>query len=214
MVVRMPIGIWDASAAQHSQSLESWFAHLPGVVVVCPATPQDNYSLLRAALACGDPVVYMEHKTLWGLRGEVDITRPATLGQALTLRTGGQLTMVSWSKQVHACAEACEQLAREGIDVELIDLRSIWPWDRAGVLASCARTGHLLVVHEAVQAAGFGAEIAAAAAEGVGCRVRRLGAPRIPVGYAPVLEAQSRVLPAQIVQAARALLDQHAHVQA
>ncbi len=74
MVVRMPIGIWDASAAQHSQSLESWFAHLPGLVVVCPATPQDNYSLLRAALDCGDPVVFMEHKTLWGLSGEVDVS--------------------------------------------------------------------------------------------------------------------------------------------
>ena len=75
LVARMPIGIWDSSAAQHSQSLESWFAHLPGVVVVCPATPQDNYSLLRASLASGDPVVYMEHKTLWGLEGEVDEQR-------------------------------------------------------------------------------------------------------------------------------------------
>lgn len=78
MVVRMPIGIWDSSAAQHSQSFESWFAHLPGVVVVCPATPQDNYALLRAALASGDPVVYMEHKTLWGLTGEVDTTQRPT----------------------------------------------------------------------------------------------------------------------------------------
>lgn len=211
MVVRMPIGIWDASAAQHSQSLESWFAHLPGVVVVCPATPQDNYSLLRAALASGDPVVYMEHKTLWGLQGEVDTTQTATLGQALTLRSGSRLTMVSWSKQVQACAQACAQLAEEGIDAELIDLRSIWPWDRAAVLASCARTGHLLVVHEAVQAAGFGAEIAATAAEAVGCKVRRLGAPRIPVGYAPVLEAQSRVSVAQIADAARTLLTGTVH---
>ena len=80
LVARLPIGIWSASAAQHSQSLEAWFAHLPGVAVVCPATPQDNYSLLRAALACGDPVVYLEHKTLWGASGEVDVTRTATLG--------------------------------------------------------------------------------------------------------------------------------------
>ena len=100
---------------------------------------------------------------------------------------------MSWSKQVHACAEACAQLAQDGIEVELIDLRTIWPWDREAVLRSCAKTGHLLVVHEAVQAAGFGAEIAATAAEAVGCRVRRLGAPRIPVGYSPVLEAQSRI---------------------
>jgi acetoin:2,6-dichlorophenolindophenol oxidoreductase subunit beta len=206
MVVRMPIGIWDSSAAQHSQSLESWFAHLPGVVVVCPATPQDNYSLLRAALASGDPVVYMEHKTLWGLSGEVDETQRATLGQAQTLRAGQHLTLVSWSKQVHACAEACAQLAQGGIEVELIDLRTIWPWDRDCVLRSCAKTGHLLVVHEAVQAAGFGAEIAATAAEAVGCRVRRLGAPRIPVGYAPVLEAQSRIGADEVAVAARAFL--------
>jgi pyruvate dehydrogenase E1 component beta subunit len=206
MVVRMPIGIWDSSAAQHSQSLESWFAHLPGVVVVCPATPQDNYSMLRAALASGDPVVYMEHKTLWGLSGEVNTDQAAVLGQARTVRTGSALTLVSWSRQVHVCAEACEELAKDGFDVELIDLRSIWPWDREAVLASCRKTGKLLVVHEAVQAAGFGAEIVATAAEAVGCRVKRLGAPRIPVGYAPVLEAQSRVTVADIAGAARSLL--------
>ena len=88
----------------------------------------------------------------------------------------------------------------------MIDLRSIWPWDRDAVLQSCARTGHLMVVHEAIQAAGFGAEIAATAAEHTGCKVRRLGAPRIPVGYAPVLEAQSRVGADAVVAAARAFL--------
>ncbi|MFZ4480166.1 MAG: alpha-ketoacid dehydrogenase subunit beta [Rhodoferax sp.] len=206
VVVRMPIGIWDASAAQHSQSLESWFAHLPGVVVLCPATPQDNYSLLRAALASGDPVVYMEHKTLWGLSGEVDESQRATLGQARVLRAGAQLTLVSWSKQLQACEAACEQLSREGIEAELIDLRTIWPWDRDTVLNSCARTGKLLVVHEAVQAAGFGAEIAASAAEATGCKISRLGAPRIPVGYAPVLEAQSRISADDVAMAARKIL--------
>lgn len=206
LVVRMPTGIWDASAAQHSQSLESWFAHLPGVVVVCPSTPQDNYSLLRAAMACGDPVVYMEHKTLWGLSGPVDVTQQATLGQAQLLRSGQHLTLVSWSKQVQACAQACDTLAQAGIEADLIDLRSLWPWDRQAVLQSCARTGHLLVVHEAVQAAGFGAEIAATVAEAMACKVRRLGAPRIPVGYAPVLEAQSRITADDVVAAARALV--------
>ena len=205
MVMRMPVGIWDASAAQHSQSLESWFAHLPGVVVVCPATPQDNHALLRAALDCGDPVVFMEHKTLWSVSGEVDTAQRAELGRAVTWRPGTHLTLVSWSRQLQACSEACARLAREGLDVELIDLRTIWPWDREAVLASCARTGHLLVVHEAVQAAGFGAEIAATAAEATGCKVKRLGAPRIPVGYAPVLEAQSRVGVDAIVSAAKAL---------
>jgi pyruvate dehydrogenase E1 component beta subunit len=206
MVVRMPIGIWDSSAAQHSQSLESWFAHMPGLVVVCPATPQDNYSLLRAALACGDPVVYMEHKTLWGVQGEVDTGQAAALGAARNVRQGRHLTMVSWSRQVHVCDQACEQLAAQGIEVDHVDLRSIWPWDREAVLDSCRKTGHLLVVHEAVQAAGFGAEVAATAAEATGCKVRRLGAPRVPVGYAPVLEAQARVHAADIAAAARAML--------
>jgi pyruvate dehydrogenase E1 component beta subunit len=205
MVARMPIGIWDSSAAQHSQSLESWFAHLPGLVVTCPATPQDNYSMLRSALACGDPVIHMEHKTLWSVQGEVDERGRVALGEARIVRPGSHLTIVSWSKQLQACAQACEQLACEGMDSELIDLRTIWPWDRETVLRSCQRTGHLLVVHEAVQAAGFGAEIAATAAEAVGCKVARLGAPRIPVGYAPVLEAQSRVAPEQVAAAARRL---------
>ena len=206
LVARMPGGIWDASAAQHSQSLEAWFAHLPGVVVVSPSTPQDNYSLLRAALQCGDPVVYIEHKTLWGLRGEVNEDMAVPLGKARRVREGDALTLVSWSKQMQACAAACDTLAAEGIAVDLIDLRTLWPWDRETVLASCARTRRLLVVHEAVQVAGFGAEIAASAAEATGCRVARLGAPRIPVGYAPVLEAESRIGAEAIAAAARKLL--------
>jgi len=205
LVARMPGGIWDASAAQHSQSLEAWFAHLPGVVVVCPSTAQDNYSLMRAALRCGDPVVYIEHKTLWGARGPVDPSVAIPLGKAAHVRRGSALTMVSWSRQMHACIAACDTLAAEGIEVDLIDLRTLWPWDREAVLGSCVRTRRLLVVHEAVQAAGFGAEIAATAAEATGCRVARLGAPRIPVGYAPVLEAQSRVSVERIAQAARSL---------
>ncbi|NBU45104.1 MAG: alpha-ketoacid dehydrogenase subunit beta [Betaproteobacteria bacterium] len=206
LVARMPIGIWDASAAQHSQSLEAWFAHLPGLVVVCPSSPQDNYSLLRASLYCGDPVVYMEHKTLWGVEEEVDTSLQVPLGQAAHLREGQHLTMVSWSRQVQVCRQACEVLAQEGIEVDLIDLRTLWPWDRQAVLASCARTGHLLVAHEAIRVAGFGAEIAATVAEELGIPVRRLGAPRIPVGYAPVLEAQARISVDATVQAARRLL--------
>jgi len=208
LVARMPGGIWDASAAQHSQSLEAWFAHMPGLVVVSPSTAQDNYSLLRSALQCGDPVVYIEHKGLWGARGPVDESVAVALGQAARLRTGDALTLVTWGKQVHACSEACDALARQGVAVDLIDLRTLWPWDRDTVLASCGRTRRLLVVHEAVQAAGFGAEIAATAAEATGCRIARLGAPRIPVGYAAVLEAQSRVSAAAIATAALQLLDQ------
>ncbi len=207
LVARLPGGIWDASAAQHSQSFEAWFATLPGVVVVCPSTPQDNYSLLRSALACGDPVIYIEHKTLWGSQGVVDDDLKVPMGKAAIRRPGSALTLVSWSRQVLLCEEACQTLAADGIDVELIDLRSIWPWDRECVLASAAKTGRLLVVHEAIQVAGFGAEIAATVAEATGARVKRLGAPRIPVGYSPVLEAQSRISPQQIADTARNMLN-------
>jgi pyruvate/2-oxoglutarate/acetoin dehydrogenase E1 component len=206
LVARMPIGIWDASAAQHSQSLEAWFAHMPGLVVVCPSGAQDNYSLLRASLHCGDPVVYMEHKTLWGSEEEVDTSLVVPLGRAARLREGQHLTMVSWSRQVQVCRQACDVLAQEGIEVDLIDLRTLWPWDRQAVLESCARTGRLLVAHEAIQVAGFGAEIAATVAEELGIPVRRLGAPRIPVGYAPVLEAQARISVEATAQAARQLM--------
>jgi pyruvate/2-oxoglutarate/acetoin dehydrogenase E1 component len=214
LVARMPMGIWTASAAQHSQSLEAWFAHIPGLVVVAPSTPADNYALLRAALSCDDPVVYLEHKELWGLSGEVDTAAeasdPTPLGRCrMALEASAakaDVTIVSWSRQVHGCVEAARELQAEGVQAEVIDLRTIWPWDRDTVLARCARSGHLLVVHEAVQAAGFGAEVAATVAENTGARVARLGAPRIPVGYAATLEAQSRITPAQVAQAARKLL--------
>jgi pyruvate dehydrogenase E1 component beta subunit len=202
LVARMPIGIWTASAAQHSQSLEAWFAHLPGVVVVCPGTPQDNHGLLASALACGDPVVYLEHKELWGLRGEVDRGLDVPLGRARIVRPGRDLTLVTWSRTLQESLKAAEELAREGLDIEVIDLRTLWPWDRETVLASVARTKRLLVVHEAVQVSGFGAEVAATVAEELGCPVKRLGAPRIPVGYAPTLEAEARVSSARIAAAA------------
>ena len=178
----------SASAAQHSQSLEAWFAHIPGLVVVTPATPQDNCSLLKAALASGDPVVYMEHKELWGTEGEVDREAAIAIGQARVARAGDRLTIVTWSRALQPCLDAAEALAADGVSAEVIDLRSLWPWDRDTVLASARRTGKLLVVHEAVRAAGFGAEVAATVAEALTIPVRRLGAPRIPVGYSKPLE--------------------------
>ncbi|QBR41369.1 alpha-ketoacid dehydrogenase subunit beta [Kerstersia gyiorum] len=207
MVARLPIGLWSASAAQHSQSLEAWFAHIPGLTVVTPATPADNYGLLHAALASVDPVIYMEHKELWGSKGTVHTGEPVPLGKARVARAGSDVTVVSWSRQVHACTEAAEQLAAEGISVEVLDLRTIWPWDREAVLASAARTGHVLVAHEAVQVAGFGAEVAATVAEHTGARVRRLGAPRIPVGYAQILENESRIDAGKVRAAIVALLN-------
>lgn len=207
LVARMPIGIWTASAAQHSQSFEAWFAHVPGLVVVAPGTPADNYGLLKSALAGDDPVAYLEHKELWGLQGEVAPGAAVPLGRCRVAFDGGSdLTIVSWSRQVHVCVQAAQALATQGVHAQVIDLRTIWPWDREAVLASCERSRRLLVVHEAVQAAGFGAEIAATVAEHTRARVARLGAPRIPVGYAPVLEAESRIGAGQVVRAAERLL--------
>jgi len=200
LVARLPIGIWSGSAAQHSQSLEAWFAHIPGLVVVAPATPADNYALLAAAIACGDPVIYMEHKELWGLEGEVPPQHTAALGKARLARSGTDLTLVTWSKLVHAAVAAAEQAAQQGVSVEVIDLRTIWPWDRELVLASAARTGRLLVAHEAVQAAGFGAEVAATVAEELGVPVKRVGAPRIPIGYARTLEDVARISAEKLLQ--------------
>lgn len=206
LVIRMPIGLWTASAAQHSQSLESWFAHIPGLVVVCPATPADNYGLLHAALECGDPVVYMEHKELWAQSGDVPLDEPLAIGKARVVKPGNDVTLVSWSKQVHTAHAAADTLQKESVDVEVIDLRSLWPWDKDLVLQSAARTGRLLITHEAVQAAGFGAEIAATVAEHTGAKVARLGAPRIPVGYSPPLENESRIGEAKVIEAIRQLL--------
>ena len=214
LVVREPIGMWRSSAAQHSQSLEAWYAHIPGLVVVTPATPADNYALLKAAIRADDPVVYMEHKNLWGLTGEVVDGAIGDLGLARIVRLGADLTLVSWSAMVHEAAAAAMLAEGRGVDVELIDLRTLWPWDRELVLDSVGRTGRLLIVHEAVQVGGFGAEIAATVAEELFERlrapVRRLGAPRIPIGYAPPLEDQAKIcaerdiLPAIMALAGRA----------
>ena len=191
LVARLPIGMWAGSAAQHSQSLEAWFAHVPGLVVVTPGTPQDNHSLLAAAIDSGDPVIYMEHKELWGLEGEVGPDEKISLGKAKILQTGSDVTLVTWSRTAQVALEAVKQA--KNLSVELIDLRTIWPWDRDTVLASAAKTKRLVVAHEAVRVAGFGAEIAATVAEELGIPVKRVGGARIPVGYSPPLEDESRV---------------------
>ena len=212
LVVREPIGMWRSSAAQHSQSLEAWYAHVPGLVVACPSTPADAKGLLKTAIRSNDPVVFMEHKNLWGLAGPVpEGEHLVPFGEARLVRPGRDLTIVSWSAQVHVAADAAETLATTGIDVELIDLRTLWPWDKASVLASVAKTGRLLVTHEAVAVGGFGAEIAATVAERLGPRlmapVRRLGAPRTLIGYAPPVENAVRVDAAAIVDAAQAMME-------
>jgi pyruvate/2-oxoglutarate/acetoin dehydrogenase E1 component len=206
MVIRKPMGMWRSSAAQHSQSLESWYTHIPGLVVVCPATPQDNYSMLRAAIACDDPVVYLEHKDIWAMTGEVDTAEGYEFGKARVRREGSDVTVVSWSHAANLAVEAADALAKEGIGAEVIDLRSLWPWDKAAVLASAGRTGRLLVTHESVQVGGFGAEVVATVAQEMPVKVRRLGAPRSLISYAPNLENQVRVTAGMMATAARELV--------
>lgn len=206
MVIRKPMGMWRSSAAQHSQSLESWYTHIPGLVVVCPATPQDNYSMMKAAIKCDDPVVYLEHKDIWANEGEVDCTRQYEFGVADVRRSGEDVTIVSWSNTANLAADAAAPLADNGIQAEVIDLRSLWPWDKTAVINSVRKTGRLIVAHESVRVSGFGAEIVATIAEhaldSLKSPAMRLGSPRSLIAYAPNLENQLRVTADMIVDAA------------
>lgn len=211
MVIREPMGMWRSSAAQHSQSLESWYTHIPGLTVVCPATPQDNYSLLKTAIAADDPIVYFEHKNMWAVEGHVDLETTAKIGTARIRREGDDVTIVSWSQTANFAAEAGDTLAGDGINAQVIDLRSLWPWDKAAVLDSVRKTGRLVVAHESVAVGGFGAEVVATVAELAGNAltggIRRLGSPRSLIAYAPNLEDQLRVTAAMIVSAAREMME-------
>jgi pyruvate dehydrogenase E1 component beta subunit len=209
MVIRKPMGMWRSSAAQHSQSLESWYVHIPGLVVCCPATPQDNYSMMKAAIACDDPVVYLEHKNIWAMEGEVDTALPGEFGTAKLRRAGTDVTIVSWSHTANLCVEAAQTLASEGLNAEVLDLVSLWPWDKAAVLASLRKTGRLVVAHEAVSVGGFGAEVVATVAQNVRLKAlpQRLGSPRGLIAYAPNLEDQMRVTADMIVAAAKKTME-------
>lgn len=209
VVVRMPHGIWRNSAAQHSQMLEAWFAHLPGVVVAVPSTPADAAGLLVSAIRCDDPVLYFDPKNLFQISGPIDdVIAPIPFGKARHARSGDALTLVSWSAIMPQVEAAAETLAAEGIACDVFDLRTLWPWDQEAVAASLSRTRRLLVVHEAVQAAGFGAEVVATMVERLGPSAlkaaRRLGAPRIPIPFAPPLEDAVKVTGDKILAAARA----------
>jgi pyruvate dehydrogenase E1 component beta subunit len=211
VVVRMPHGIWRNSAAQHSQMLESWFVHLPGVVVVTPSTPADAAGLLVSAIRSDDPVLFFDPKNLFPVTGEVaSVIEPIPFGKARLAREGRDLTIVSWSAIMPSVEQAAATLAGEGIAADVIDLRTLWPWDQDAVLASVEKTGRLLVVQEAVSVAGFGAEVVSTVVERLGpARVkaaRRLGAPRIPIPFSPPLEDAVKVTPAKIVAAAKAAM--------
>lgn len=208
MVARMPIGIRGGIAAQHSQSPEAWYAHTPGLVVVTPSTPANNRGLLKASIRSDDPVVYMEHKGLWGVLGEVDENdqEPMPLGVAATIRPGKDITIVSWAAQVGVAVEAADALSADGISVEVIDLRTLYPWDRDAVMNSAARTGKLLVVHEAVRVGGFGGEVAAEVAEILGVPVARLGGERIPIPFSIPLEEAYKIKAERIVGRVKEML--------
>lgn len=210
MVVRTPHGGGISAGPQHSQCLEAWFAHIPGLKVVCPSNPADAYGLLKSAIRDPDPVVFVENKALYAAKGEVpDDAGPIPLGQARVARAGRDLTVVSYGAMVHKVERAAQSLAEEGIEAEVLDLRSIQPWDEAAVLASLGRTHRLLIVHEAVEAFGVGAEIAARMADigfdELDAPIVRVAAPFVPVPFAPSLEAQYQPQEADIIAAARKL---------
>lgn len=211
MVLRMPAGSGTGAAAQHSQSLESWLVNVPGLKVVAPATPYEAKGLLLAAIADDNPVMFVESKLLYKVKGPVP-EQPyiVPLGKALVRRPGKDLTVVATSIMVTRALEAAEKLAQEDIELEVIDLRTLKPYDAATVTASVKRTGRLLIVHEAPLIGGFGGEIAAMVAQSdafayLEAPIVRLGGADVPIPYSPKLERAAVPQTDDIVSAARRL---------
>ncbi|MEA5004293.1 MAG: alpha-ketoacid dehydrogenase subunit beta [Christensenella sp.] len=196
MVMRTPSGSGTGAAAQHSQSLEAVLAHMPGLKVVIPSTPYDAKGLLKTAIRDNNPVMFLEQKQLYRTKGEVpeeEYTIP--LGQADVKREGSDVTLVTYGKMVRMCLETAEALEKDGISAEVIDLRSIVPLDIDTVIASVKKTKHLIIVHEAVQFCGFGAEIAGQIADSeafyyLDAPIKRLGAMSVPIPFNPTLERE------------------------
>lgn len=212
MVVRLPHGGGLNAGPQHSQCLEAWFAHVPGLKVVCPATVEDAYALLRASIDDPDPVIFVENKALYGMAGDLpDESATASLGEARIARQGGDVTIVTYGAALFNCLKAADDLAGEDISVEIIDLRTLQPWDKATVLDSVARTNRAVVAHEAVRSFGIGAEIAAVIGEegfdDLDAPVGRVGAPFMPVPFARTLEQRFIPDAAAIAAAVRKTLE-------
>ena len=194
LVMRFPSGSGTGAAAQHSQSLEAWFGHVPGLKVVQPATPEDAKGLLLAALDDPDPVMIFEHKLLYKSKGHVPKGAYMTpIGQAAVRREGSDITIIATAIMVHKALEAAEQLAAQGITAEVIDLRTVRPIDRETVLESVRKTGRLVCLYEGVKTLGIGAEISAMVAESdafdyLEAPIIRLGGAESPIPYNPVLE--------------------------
>src|SRR6185503_10514534 len=212
MVVRLPGGSGTGAAAQHSQSLEAWFAHVPGLKVVQPSTPHDAKGLLLAAIDDPNPVLIFEHKLLYKTRGPVP-SEPyrVPLGRAVVRREGRDLTIVATSIMALRAAAAAERLAADGIDSEVIDLRCIRPIDTETLVASVSKTHRLMVVYEGVKTMGIGAEIAARIAESdafdyLDAPIVRLGGADTPIPYNPVLEKAAVPQEDTIVAAAQRLV--------
>ncbi len=211
MVVRMPHGGGINAGPQHSQCLEAWLAHVPGLKVVCPSTVADAYALTRAAIADPNPVIIVENKSLYAVKGDIsDPPQSVPIGLAEIARQGQDVTVVCYGAMRTIALEAADVLQAEGISVEVVDLRSLQPWDEGQVLASLTKTHRLVIAHEAVEAFGIGAEIAARMAD-VGfdeldAPIVRVGAPFMPVPFAKSLEQRYRPGPDRIVQAIRRAL--------
>jgi pyruvate/2-oxoglutarate/acetoin dehydrogenase E1 component len=193
LVIRTQQGGGRGNGAQHSQSFESWMAQVPGLITITPATPYDAKGLLKSAIRCGNPVMFIEHKLLYNTKGEVpdgDYTIP--IGKAEIKRVGRDLTIVSFSRSLTFALEAAEQLAKNWIEAEVIDLRTIEPLDMDTIVQSVRSTGRLLVVHESPACCGIGAEIIARvyeqAPESLITPARRLGAKHIPIPVAEPME--------------------------
>ena len=211
MVVRCPDGIVKMQGAHHTDCLEAWFAHVPGLQVVVPSCPAEGRGLLRTAIRNENPVMFLEHKTLFKTEGEVpDDDGPIPFGKARIAREGRDVTLVVYGVMVNRALEAAKTLAAEGIDAEVLDLRTLSPWDKETVLASVRKTGYAVVAHEAVRQGGFGAELSATISEeaftDLKSPVVRIGAPFVPIPMSPHLEDMCRTLPADIVRAARRAL--------
>jgi pyruvate dehydrogenase E1 component beta subunit len=211
LVVRMATGAGRQLAAQHSHSLEGWYAHIPGIKVVAPGTADDARALLLAALREPDPVFVFEHAALYPMEGEVDATGgPGEIGRALVRRAGTDLTLITYGGSLPKTLTAAERLAGEGIEAEVIDLRSLRPLDTATILASIARTHRALVVDEGWRTGSFAAEVSAQIMErafyDLDGPVQRLCSAEVPMPYARHLEDAALPQPATIAAAARAML--------
>jgi len=193
MVLWAPDGGGLSAAAQHSQSLENWFVHIPGLKVVAPSEPSDVKGLIKAAIRDDDPVIFFQHKRLFAQTGHVpEDEYIIPIGSAAVKRPGKDITILTYSRMTYLCLEAAEQLAKEEIDVEIVDLRTLKPLDFALIAESVKKTYNVLIVHEACLTGGFGGEIAARIGEELfdylDAPVMRIGAKDVPIPFSPVME--------------------------